>query len=400
MDNEQTTESEVVNEQPTTTNVSQTLQAMVFGGEVSSNQNGTENGVHETQAAATTTAEVAPTANEETDILEPNTYLKNKWGWETEEAADNEIKSLREKASKAFEYKNDDSRKLAEYINEGKEDELYKFLDTKKRVEKLATSELTDKNIAAELVKFGIQKDNPQLDASEVEFLFYEKYAIPEKPIQGEFEDEADYAAKLNVWQLQATNAEKRLIIEAKMQQPKLAQLKTELVLPEIQRNNQPQQQQRTQEELAAFAKERETFLQSATQSINSFNGFSEQVKDKDVDYSVAYTPSQEERALINAKIQKFAQSGFDANAVFADEWVEADGKTINVKKMTEDLSNIYLGKSARSKMAFDSGNKRLEAYLKDKKQIDIVKQPQGTFTLDKGGAANVSEKLQELVFG
>ncbi len=396
MDNEQTTttENEVVNEQPTSNSISQTLQAMVFGSEAPTN---TQTDIHETQTTTAPTAEAEPT--EETDILEPGAYLKNKWGWDSEEAADNEIKSLREKAGKAFEYKNDDSRKIAEYINEGKEDELYKFLDTKKRVEKLSASDLSDKNIAAELVKFGISKDNPTLNADEVEFLFYEKYAIPEKPTQGNLEDDDDYAARVNVWERQASNAEKRLIIEAKMQQPKLAQLKTELVLPEIQRNNQTQTQQPSQEELAAFAKERENFLQSATKSINDFNGFNVQVKDKDVNYNVGYTPSQEEKNLIQSKIQKFAQSGFDANALFAEDWVEADGKTLNVKKMTEDLSMIYFGKNANNKLAFDSGNKRLEAYLKDKKQIDIVKQPQGTFVPNQG-ANTISEKLQELVFG
>ncbi len=372
--------------------ISNALQNMVFGEDKPVEHTVAETNLHQ--------EEVKPDAQAaQVEVVEP-TWFKNR-GWDSEEVADNEIKTLREKAEKTFEYKNEESKKIAEYINEGKEEDLYKYLDIKRRVEKLSTAELADKNIAAELVKFGIQKDNPTLNAEEVEFLFNEKYSIPEKPVQGDLEDETDYQTRLNVWQHQTNTIEKRLVIEAKMQQPKLSQLKTELVLPEIKRENQSQQKMPTQEELAAFAKERDNFLQSATKTINDFNGFNVQVKDKDVDYTVGYIPSQEERTFINGKIQKFAQSGFDANAIFKEDWVGADGKTLNVNKMTEDLSRIYFGKNADSKLAFDSANKRLEAYLKEKKQVDLsATVVKGTFNPNKNQNETVSDKLREAMFG
>ena len=151
----------VSNEEVKTENdVFNNLQASAWMDEIATEQFPPQTNLHQEEVKA----DAPPT--EDTEVLEPNAWLKQKWGWDTEEVADNEIKALREKAAKSFEYKNDDSRKIAEYINEGKEDELYKFLDIKKRVEKLSTAELTDKSIAAELVKFGIQKDNPTLNFS------------------------------------------------------------------------------------------------------------------------------------------------------------------------------------------------------------------------------------------
>jgi hypothetical protein len=276
----------------------------------------------ETEQATITTETETGTKPPEEEILDESSYLKNKFGWDSEEVALNEIKTLREKAEKNFEYKNEDSKKLAEYINEGKIDDLYQFLDTQKRIDRLSKADLSDKNIAAELVKFGLQKDNPNLDQNDIEFLFNEKYSLPEKPQQSELETDDEYAQKVSVWQAQVNTMERRLVIEAKMQQPKMAQLKSELVLPKIEQANQQQQPQASQEDLDAFKKLQDSFVESAKKTVDGFNGFNVQVKDKDVDYTVSYTPSPEARVTINSKLQQFANAGFDANAILADRWV------------------------------------------------------------------------------
>src|SRR3954467_603365 len=127
--------------------VSGILGSMVFENSV---PQPTEIAVETEEATITTETETKP----EEEILDESSYLKNKFGWDSEEVALSEIKALREKAEKNFEYKNEDSKKLAEYINEGKIDDLYQFLDTQKRIDRLSKADLSDKNIAAELVKF------------------------------------------------------------------------------------------------------------------------------------------------------------------------------------------------------------------------------------------------------
>jgi hypothetical protein len=153
------------------------------------------------------------------------------------------------------------------------------------------------------------------------------------------------------------------------MQQPKLAQLKSEIVLPDIKKE---MQETLSQEDLEAFKKLQNSFLQDAKNSVEGFKGFDVNVKDKDVDYVVSYAPSTEEKTLVSEKLNKFAESGFDANALLADRWVNKDGKTLNVEQMVKDLSLIYTNEKQSQKLVADAANKRLELYLKEKKNINL----------------------------
>jgi len=365
-----------VSEQP---QVADYLRSMILGETIEKPVLASKDEVH-TETASKVEIDTPITESEKEEILAPNEYLKSKWGWENEEVAEAEIKALREKAAqKDFEWKNEDSKTIAELINEGKEDLLLDHLYTKKELKKLLNGDLSDKNTAAELVKFGMRIENKELSDDDINFLFQEKYSIPQRPIQGEFEEEGDYNAKLIQWENQKNAIERRLVIEAKMNQPKLAQFNKELVLPKIERENQNLNQP-SQEDLAAFEKDRDTFLQNLPKTINSFNGFEVQIKDKDVNYTVSYTPSQEEKSLVNAKLQRFAESGFNTNEIFYERWVNKDG-SINQDVMTKDLSRVLMGDKAEQKIATDAANKRLEAFLKEKKQINVKGYEQvGTF--------------------
>lgn len=311
-------------------------------------------------------------------VVEP---FYKKLGFEKEEDVENEIKTLREKKQDDIKFADEQSKHIYELLREGgdKKKEVLKFLAAQEKLETLVDSEVTKEN-ATEIVKFGMRLKNSQLTDFEVDRLFNRKFQMPEKPSMEDIksdtnipadEEEKVYQERLSRWQSQIDEVNLDISIEAKQLKPELEKAKSELVLPEIQKGNQNQKQEPTPEDLAAFTKDKETFLQSAEQSINGFNGFSVPVKDKDVDYSVSYAPSQEEKTLVTGKLSAFAESGFDANAIFADRWVTEDGK-MNVTQMTEDLSRILMGKNSDQKLATDSANKRLEAYLKDKKQINV----------------------------
>jgi len=70
--------------------------------------------------------------------------------------------------------------------------------------------------------------------------------------------------------------------------------------------------------------------------------------------------------------MNEFAKSGLDANALLADRWVNEDGKTLNVERMVKDLSLIYSNEKLSQKLVTDAANKRLELYLKEKKNINL----------------------------
>lgn len=324
----------------------------------------------EQQAAATEQAQ----SNAEEKTFDPKEWLKQEF--DVEDAAilkqeREELNAFREK-TKQEEFKNEDSKKVYEYLREGKEDEVYEYFSKKKQIEKLSKADVTaDKNVAAELVKFGIKNENKEANLSEEEinFLFNQRYAMPKEPNEDDYTDVDVFEKDMLSWKEQVQTIEKRIMIEAKMQQPKLSQLNQEIVLPDIKRD---QQNALSQEDLDALKQMQESFVQTAKTSIDGFKGFDVNVKDKDVDYNVSYVPSAEEKTLVNEKLNEFAKSGFDANALLADRWVNEDGKTLNVERMVKDLSLIYSNEKLSQKLVTDAANKRLELYLKEKKNITL----------------------------
>lgn len=335
------------------------------------------------------------TENKET-IVEP---FYKKLGFEKEDDVVTEITTLREKAAKVPEEKqfaDEQSKHIYELLREGgdKKKLVRQFLETQEKLETLVSSEVNE-DTSVDIIKLGLRLKYKDLTDKEIDYKYNKQYSIPKEPIKGELEDDDEFAEKHAAWKETVDDIKTSRIIDAKTMRPELEKAKSELVLPEIQKGNQNLKQEPTPEDLAVFEKDKTTFLQSAEQSINSFNGVSVQVKDKDVDYSVNYIPSQDEKTLVTTKLKEFAEAQFDANAIFADRWVTEDGK-MNVTQMTEDLSRILMGKNSDQKLATDSANKRLEVYLKDKKQINVNETNQnGQLNLEKD---NTSEtvKVQE----
>lgn len=319
------------------------------------------------------TPEATPSATPATTVATPpeeeavdtNTWLKNKWGFENEEAADTEIKILREKASKGYEYKNDESRKLAEYINEGKIDDLYNFLDVQKKVDKLSKADLTDKNVATELVKFGIQKDNPTLNADEVDFLFNEKYSLPSKPIQGDDLDD-EYSQKVEAWKTQVSNIEKRLVIEAKMNQPKLAQLKTELVLPDIKKVEVPNPNTPTQEELDKVEGVRKSYLSKLESDYKNFKGYDIKYKDEEVEIPVSFAIPEDEKIALKKELENFDVDGF-----VLSRWFNQDGSP-NIMQMMDDVTLLRNKEKAFQKIANEVGAQMKLHYMGKKSNVVV----------------------------
>jgi hypothetical protein len=360
--------------------ISTQLQQSMWEGESQQSQS-----AEQTTNAGTAAATPAEVKVEE-EILDPKDWLKREF--DTDDISvikqeREELKKLRESAKTPAEvkYANDQSKLFHEAILAGKEEDVYKFLHEKRRLEKLTNPEVS-KISAEEVIKYSIAKKNQNLSSDEVDFLYSKKFSIPSKPTQTEDEADQDYETRVKVWEGNVQAIEKEMIIEAKMAMPELEKLKTELVLPTIEKqeaaNEQPQLSEEDQKKAQLF---KESFLKSADDSIKNFNGFSHTVEDKDVKIPVNYGLSTEEKTFITDKIKAFAESNYNANALFAQDWVNNDG-TINATKMTEDLSKIYFGDKVFQKFASDGAAQRLELYLKEKKNINVNETRQvGDFT-------------------
>ena len=381
---DQVQDTEVNVEQP---NISTQLQAAMWG--------------DEPPAAPPTTTDT-PVVEVKQDEVKVDTPTANEWWKEFEfqdaDTAKNEIKRLKEtKPQEEIKFANDDSKRAFEYLKEGKEDDLYSFLQTKKTVEKLLDGDVSEKN-AADIIKFSIKNKYAEYSDADVDRRFSKMFGIPKEPSIKVDELDEEFKVRHDEWKEQLEEIKKDMVLEAKTIRPDLAKLKTELVLPDISGNNQETKREPTQEEIAAFTKQKESFLQATDNFLKEFNGFSTQVKDKDVDYNVSYGTSQEEKMVALQIAKEFAESGFDANALFVKDWLNQDG-TLNVKQIIEDKMLLSNKGKVFSKIANDAANQRLELYIKDKKNIRI----DGGGGKDFGAgdeAKSTSEKLQESFWG
>lgn len=342
-------------------------------------------------------AAAEPAADVVAEIEVPKEWLKKEFDIEDPailKAEREEYRKLKETPPVAdLKFENEQSKQIFELLKEGKSKEVKQFLDTQERLEQYTTAEVTKDN-AADIIKMGMQLKYPSLTKDQIEFQYKQEYSLPKEPAQKADELDEEFEERKNEWKEKVASIEMKTTIAATMAKPELENAKSKLVLPEIQGSGN-QQAKPTQEELAAEAKLKETFLKNADTIVNAFKGFEAQVKDKDVDYTVNYTPSKEEKQAVGDRLKQFAESGFNANVILADRWVKEDG-TLNESQMTEDLSRIFMGKNADQKIAAEAANQRLELYLKGKKNVTI----DGSATATIPQTKTKEEALQEAYWG
>jgi hypothetical protein len=163
--------------------------------------------------------------------FDQNQFVKERFGFESVEEAENEFKKFKEQPS--FEFKDDVSKTLFDAIREGKADDVYQVLNEQKRLDKLTSAELNPE-LAVEIIKENIKNKHKDLDQEEVDLLFFEKFYVPLKPEQSFDDTDEDYAEKIQNWQNQVDYVEKRLMIEAKLSRPELEKYKSDIKLPDI----------------------------------------------------------------------------------------------------------------------------------------------------------------------
>jgi hypothetical protein len=332
------------------------------------------------------------------EILDEDAFIKKYFeGFDSVESVRKEIESLRGKTQTAAEIKfeNEVSDKLFKAIQAGKTKEVRQILELQERIEDISAKEVNEET-AEDIIKTAMQLKYKDLTPKEIEYKFQKEFGVPSKPTQRADELDEDYEERVAEWQSKVDDIKMNRMIEAKLLRPEIEQAKASIVFPEINKQESQQAQAPSQEELEEFKRMQESFTKTAQEKINGFNGFTVQVKDKDVDYAVSYAPSAEEKALVTKAITKFAEDGFNPNALLYERWVTQDGN-LNVEQMTKDLLRIYTGEKAEQKIAVDAANQRLELYLKEKKNINLNSQPSGTYQPE---GKTQAQKLQESFWG
>jgi hypothetical protein len=319
-------------------------------------------------------AQAAPPQQEETKVEEQtastqsfdsNQFIKERFGYDSVEEAEQEFKKLKEQPS--FEFKDDVSKSLFDAIKEGKADDVYEILNQQKRLEKLTSSELTP-DLAAEIVKTNIKNKYKDLSADDVELLFYDQHFVPLKPEQGYDESDEDYAGKVKTWQSQVDYAERKLMIEAKVIRPELEKLKSEIKLPDI--YNEAGREAESQEEFEMMQQARSIYEKTLDSDFQSFNGFNVSVKDEDVEIPISFNVGEDERLTMKNDLMDF-----DSDSYLENRWFYKDGKP-NVQQIMADKYLLENREKIFSKIANEAASQRLLAHLKKNGNININQSP------------------------
>jgi hypothetical protein len=211
------------------------MMAMSLGGGVLPQEPGA--GANDPGVQAPNAESAAAVVAEPATVNDPFGLIKEKFGYESHEAAIKEIEELRafkaQPRNPEFTVPDDESALILKALASGKRDEVYKYLDHEMRIERLLTNDV-NKETAADIVKMGMQLKYKDLTPDEISYKFNKQFALPPEPKQTMDEDDDAFMSRHSSWEDQVRDKQMELMIEAKMVKPELQNAKGKLTIPEI----------------------------------------------------------------------------------------------------------------------------------------------------------------------
>lgn len=312
----------------------------------------------------------SPPKTEETDdIFDEAQYVKNTFGWDSVDIAKQELAELRrikEESAKPITFANPDSEKAYNYLKEGKEAELYSHLDRKIKLSKAESLE------AKNAIALHLQMTNPAWTQQDIDDVMEETYPVPPQPKAEEGEEPTAFELRKAEWTAAVDKINRRITRDSLAAKEQLKKLHSEIILPDIKRDA-PVDPQAAQKVLDA-QQARERYATAIESAYNTASGFKATVKDKEVEIGLTYDLTPEEKIAYKDKAKNL-----DLPNYFGARWFNEDG-TPKVDKIMHDLYRLDNEEKIDAKFANDGASKRMEAYLKDKKQTNLGKPPEGTF--------------------
>lgn len=290
-------------------------------------------------------------------------------------------------------YANEKSEKIHKLLLAGENDKVLDILNEQRKIEKLVSGDI-NKETAKDILKLSLEKKFEGLKPEQIEYKFNKMYGVPKEPVQRQLEDNDDFEERHSEWEQKAKDAENDLLIDAEIAKHEIAKYKEEIQLPDIADNFIAKEQ--TPEELEAEKNEAIDFLQKAGDAISKFEGFNVSYKDKDVDIQSNYALSDEEKNSISGKLKTLAERNYNANALFAERWVN-DDNTYNFQQIIKDLAILETEDKRSQKFVSDTVTKATLQFIKGKHNIDLGKQAGGDLQLED---KTTQQKSEDAIWG
>lgn len=344
----------------------------------------------QTQPAAepvtTEPAQSEPTASvsepQQTSAAEPTTVEPQTTEPAKAEPSKNDVQ---QPEVKPFEWNNDFAKTVYDKLVSKDISELADMLYEQKVLSNLDS--MSDEDV----VKLHMAYQYPDLTPDEIEEEFNAKYKVENRIDEDSMtEDEIAQARKQMEKEQKSLNRElKKLVRDAK---DGLSEMKKDIDFPDILSQIQQASQQpvsddaisqilakQQQEQQAAYLEARSVFEQSIEDGLKSFDGFSVNYKDEDVQFDGKYNLTQEDKAALQGTLKDFDLEGFYGNRYFKD------GK-YDTKQLAEDVYFLQNRDKIVNAMVTQAVSKAKADILKNMKNIDYSNQPRPST------AANMSD--------
>lgn len=260
-------------------------------------------------------------------------------------------------------FANDESEKIFNLLKDGKKEEVFSILSEQDKLSKV------DKLAPAEAIKLNLSYQHKDFTPQEINDLFNETYELPEKPEQGDLEDDDDFKKREEKYNKEVAKVEAKIARDSKPAVAELSKLSKEIVLPDIVKNViEETQAEPTQEELDAQKAQIDAFFKSADEEIKKLDGYNSTFKDEEVELSVGYKLTDEEKKEL---LPLITLSNVDAPAFLQKiGWLDDKGN-LNAAKLAQDLPFILNKEKVLSGIVAETGTKRFAEAKKSIKNID-----------------------------
>jgi hypothetical protein len=278
------------------------------------------------------------TQDDDTEIVDVDSYFEREFGYKSASEAKTELERLKKLSEEAktpaeIKFANEESERIFNSLKEGKEEDIYFYLDNKRKIDNAEKADVTKIDQAENIIKLGLKFKYKDLEQSEIEDIFKETYSKPSKPVLTDDETQEEYDYELNDWKEKCESIDKRIVRDAKIAKPELVKFKSEIKLPDIPKV-EPVPEQPSQELLDQQQRNRENYLNSLKSGFKNFEGFSTRVKDELVDIPISFKIPEEDR---NALVK--SSENFDLTAYFESRWLDEKGNW----KINQFLSDRYV---------------------------------------------------------
>ena len=307
-------------------------------------------------------------------------------------SSDEKNNDFQHEEKQSFEWNNDFSKSIYDKLVNKDVSELADILYEQKVLSSL------DSMSDADILKLQMAYEYPDLTVDEIDEEFNSKYMVDsdideDSLTESEIQDKRKQLEK----QQKSINREmKKSVREAKQS---LQEMKKDIDFPDIisqiQNTKTPisdeaisqylSKQQNEQQE--AYAKARSNYESSIQDGLNSFDGFSVNYKDEDVQFDGKYNLTQEDKAGLQESLKNFDLESFYGNRYFKE------GK-YDTKQLAEDVYFLQNRDKVVNAMVTQAVSKAKSDILKGMKNIDYSNQPRTSSAMNTNDYDSMVSKM------